>query len=306
MTLIIRPETPADYGDVGLINVRAFGERLDESLLVACLRQRPGFDPDLSLVAEREGRVLGHILFTPLMLRMLEADLNAVLLAPVAVDPSAQGQGVGAALVQEGHAIARRKGYSLSFLVGHPTYYPRFGYVQHVYGPPVITLPSAGLPAPDGITSRPPREADLPALMALWEHEESAVDFAIRPGAFLLDWLSINTAIEARVHVLDGEIIGYTRTALREPTKPRLFLARDAQAARRVAGALAVGGRTLHLPLHARSVSAPVFGEPVQQTWDAAMACPLASGAFDEYHAQLLAGKRPPGRVIWPTVFEWE
>lgn len=306
MTLIIRPETPADYAAVGLINVRAFGERLDESLLVACLRQRPGFDPDLSLVAERDGQVLGHILFTPLTLRLLGADVQAVLLAPVAVDPAAQGQGLGAALVAEGHAVARRKGYTFSFLVGHPTYYPRLGYVQHVYGPPVITVPAEGLPGPNGLTSRPPREADLPALMALWEHEESAVDFAIRPGAFLLDWLSINTTVEARVHLLENEVIGYTRTGIREPAKPRQFLARDAAAARLIAGSLAVGGRTLHLPLHARSASASVFGEPVQQTWDAAMACPLAPGPFDEYYAQLQAGKRLPGRVIWPTVFEWE
>ena len=120
-TLTIRPETTADYADIAAITARAFG-RAAEAVVVALLRHRRAFDPTMSLVAEDEGRIVGHVMFSPpYRLRLLGTDVSAVNLAPIAVDPLMQGRGVGGALIEYGHSLARAKGYAFSFLLGHPT-----------------------------------------------------------------------------------------------------------------------------------------------------------------------------------------
>ncbi|MCM2465080.1 GNAT family N-acetyltransferase [Methanoculleus oceani] len=121
----IRPEAREDYPAVHDLIRRAFG-REGEARLVEALRKSPGFIPDLSLVAETDGRVVGHILFSPV--RTIE-DGTVLALAPVAVDPSFQRQGIGSALVFQGLAECRRLGYGVVIVVGHPGYYPRFGFV---------------------------------------------------------------------------------------------------------------------------------------------------------------------------------
>ena len=115
----IRPETVSDYAGIAALHARAFGERPAEAMIVALHRQRPTFDPDLSLVAERDGRILGHALFSPHTVRLLGLDVRAVNLAPIAVDPSAQRQGIGGRLIAAGHTIVRAKGYAFCFLLGH-------------------------------------------------------------------------------------------------------------------------------------------------------------------------------------------
>lgn len=96
--------------------------------------------------------------------------------------------------------------------------------------------------------------------------------------------------------------MGYTRTQAGEPARPRVFLAHDYAAARAMAVALA--GRAgaapeLALPLHPASASAGALGAPAAAAWNAAMVCPLGPSPFDAYEAQVRAGERPPGRLIW-------
>lgn len=74
----IRPETPADYAAIAALHVRAFGDRTGEGLVVALHRQRAAFDPELSLVAEKDGRVTGHVLFSPRHLGLLGQEVRAV------------------------------------------------------------------------------------------------------------------------------------------------------------------------------------------------------------------------------------
>src|SRR5262245_37154844 len=97
--LRIRSETIPDYAGIAALHARAFGERPAEALIVALHRQRPTFDPDLALVAEQDDRIVGHALFSPHSVRLLGQDVRAVNLAPLAVDPSAQRQGIGARLI---------------------------------------------------------------------------------------------------------------------------------------------------------------------------------------------------------------
>ena len=125
----IRQETKKDYPAVYALIKTAFAaaEHCDgnEQDLVVDLRRGNAFIPELSLVAENAGKVIGHILFSK-----AKMDRNAVLLlAPLSVLPEFQRQGVGTALETEGHKIAAQMGYGYSFVLGSESYYPRFGYL---------------------------------------------------------------------------------------------------------------------------------------------------------------------------------
>jgi putative acetyltransferase len=307
--IIIRPERVADYATIADIHVRAFDNRAVEALIISLQRHRRAFDPDLSLVAELDGRIVGHALFTPEQMRLFGQTLPVVNLAPIGVDPAHQGQGIGGRLISEGHTIATAKGYRLSVVLGHPTYYPRFGYQQRAYGPSQVVASVNALPK-DLLETRNPTSEDVPALQELWRHEESAVDMAIEPGPNLLDWLSPNPAIQATVYTRNGEPVGYTRVHDKEPTKPRVFLARGREAARAMVATLAhnleadIPPTAYVLPLHPFSASTQAFGQATTTAWNAAMVCPLAPSPFEEYMASVQEGQRPPGRVIWPVGFD--
>lgn len=302
----IRPETPADYAAIADLHTLAFEQHYDEAGLVALLRQHAGYRPELALVAEQDGRIVGHAHFTLVMLRLLDAAVPAVILAPLGVAPEHQGQGIGGALLEAGHAAARAHGAVLSALLGHASYYPRFGYRTRVHGSAHVRLDGAAdLPLVD-LSARAPTAADETTLQALWLHEEGGVDLALQPAAGLREWLSPHPAVACRVWLRNGVIIGYTRVHAAQPAAPRAFLATDAAAARAIAGALArqAGVRTLELPLHPRSASAAAFGTAIAEAWDAGMACPLIAGALDDLLAAQTAGSRPAGRIIWPTAFD--
>lgn len=123
----IRPEGPGDYAAIHEVQRLAFG-REGEAHLVDTLRQSPSFIRELSLVADRDGRVMGHILFTPAVVKCERCTAPALALAPLAVRPEVQNQGIGSALVRRGLAEAQRLGHTAVVVVGHPAYYPRFGF----------------------------------------------------------------------------------------------------------------------------------------------------------------------------------
>jgi putative acetyltransferase len=126
--LTIRPEQPADHEQVFRVNHLAFGQP-DEARLVEALRRSPAFIPELSLVAVEDDRVVGHILFSRIAVRSGATTHDALALAPMAVLPEHQRQGVGSSLVRRGLADARGLGYGVVVVVGHPEYYPRFGFI---------------------------------------------------------------------------------------------------------------------------------------------------------------------------------
>jgi predicted N-acetyltransferase YhbS len=88
----------------------------------------PAFVPELSLVAEAAGKVVGYILFTRIHIQSEAGPVEALALAPVAVPPEFQHQGIGGRLILEGHRRALNLGFSAVLLLGHAGYYPRFGY----------------------------------------------------------------------------------------------------------------------------------------------------------------------------------
>lgn len=304
--MIIRPETPADYPAVARLHMRAFGQRAAEAVLVALLRQRASYTPDLSLVAELDGAIAGHVLFTPCVMPLLGQEVAAVLLAPLAVDPAYQRRGIGGALIEAGHQAARQRGAAVALLLGHPEYYPRFGYQMRAFGTARCAVDVAALPPVEPVTARPLTEADLPALIELWDREEGAVDFSIRPEAELLDWLSPDPRTATTVYERDSVVMGYTRIGRDSLAEPRLFLAANDDAARAVARsiALAAGAPALTLPLHPASASAQALGSATVHTFDPAMAAELIPGALEACLAGLRTGARVPGRPLWFPAFD--
>ena len=126
----VRLEEPGDEAAVREANEHAFGTPLEASLVDA-LRDAPDY---LSLVATIDEQIVGHILFTPVTLEP-PVDIRIAGLAPMAVRPEHQRTGVGSQLVRAGLDECRVRGYAGVVVLGHPEYYPRFGFVPaHTFG----------------------------------------------------------------------------------------------------------------------------------------------------------------------------
>jgi putative acetyltransferase len=126
--MIIREATDGDLDDVLDVERRAFG-RDDEAELVRALMADPSAEPRLSLLALSEGRAVGHILFTAVTVNGADRSVPASILAPMAIVPREQSQGYGSRLIEEGLKRLAKADVALVFVLGHPGYYPRFGFV---------------------------------------------------------------------------------------------------------------------------------------------------------------------------------
>jgi putative acetyltransferase len=141
--VIIRPETPGDYPGVARVNVAAFDEE-NEAHLIELIRQTDLYVPGLSLVAVEGDQVIGHVMFSYVLLETAVGEVRILDLAPLAVDPDHQGRRVGAVLTGHGLDLIEEQGEPLVLVEGIPAYYPRFGFVRASrHG---ITPPSPGIP----------------------------------------------------------------------------------------------------------------------------------------------------------------
>ena len=125
----IRQENQKDYEEVYMVVKTAFetAEHSDgnEQDLVVDLRNSDSFIPELSLVAVKEDKIVGYILFTKIEIENHEE----IALGPLAVLPEYQKQGIGSMLIEQGHKIAKQLGYHYSIVLGSENYYPKFGYI---------------------------------------------------------------------------------------------------------------------------------------------------------------------------------
>jgi len=123
--IAIRRERPDDIEAIREVNDQAFGQP-DEGLIVDRLREN--CDDLISLVAITSGQIAGHILFSPVILDGPGGTLGGMGLAPMAVLPKYQRLGIGGQLVEAGIAELRERGCPFVIVLGHPEYYPRFGF----------------------------------------------------------------------------------------------------------------------------------------------------------------------------------
>lgn len=132
MKIKIRQENSTDYAEVAQLIEAAFKneEYSDhtEHLLVDRLRYSNAFIPELSLIAELEKQIVGHILLTKIKIVNEHNSFDSLALAPVSVKPDFQKQGIGGQLIKAAHQKAMDLGHHSIVLLGHAQYYPKFGY----------------------------------------------------------------------------------------------------------------------------------------------------------------------------------
>jgi putative acetyltransferase len=134
--VLIREETAADHDAIRELNRIAFGGNEEADIVD---RLRSAGLVVVSLVAVENNEIVGHIMFSELPIDTDQGVLIAASLAPMSVHPKCQRQGIGSALVGKGLKLCRNRGKSIVVVVGHPTYYPRFGFsaelAKNLHGP---------------------------------------------------------------------------------------------------------------------------------------------------------------------------
>ena len=125
MEIEIRPETSGDQDAIRHVNRIAFGGNVEPNLVDAL---RDGGFNVISLVAEVDRHVIGHIEFSPVSIVTKTSRVDALSLAPMAVLPKYQRRGIGSRLVRGGLEVCRQRGHRIVVVLGHPDYYPRFGF----------------------------------------------------------------------------------------------------------------------------------------------------------------------------------
>lgn len=133
MNYLTRQETPKDYNRVGEVIKSAFYREdkdagFNEWQLVEDIRNGDSYIKELSLVAEVDSKVQGHIMFSPMTIKNNENIYPSLALAPVSVYKGFQDKGIGTALVKSGINVARELGYKSIIVLGHPSYYTQFGF----------------------------------------------------------------------------------------------------------------------------------------------------------------------------------
>jgi putative acetyltransferase len=127
MIILVRSEEKNDYEAIRKINDLAFNQ-INEGVMIKKLRDNPDFIAELSLVAVVDNEVVGHILFFPIKIKNNSEIAISLSLGPIAIHPNFQNKGIGSKLVVEGLKKAKKLGFTSVIVLGHPNYYPRFGF----------------------------------------------------------------------------------------------------------------------------------------------------------------------------------
>lgn len=132
MNISIRQELNKDYSSTEYLIEKAFKDvefsNHDEHLLVHRLRKNKSFIPELSLIAEIDNLIVGHILLSKIKITTNKSSIESLALAPVSVLPEYQNKGIGKILINYALNKARQLGYKSVIVLGHENYYPKFGF----------------------------------------------------------------------------------------------------------------------------------------------------------------------------------
>ena len=302
MTIQIRSEMSGDEEAIDVVNCSAF-EEMSEANLVRLMRAHyPAYDRRYSITAWEGREMVGHTLFTPARIRLMDKTVSALAVGPVAVVSEMQRQGIGGEMLRFGHELGKREGFSLAFLHGHPSYYPRHGY-RACSGFANVTIDIDKLPSATRKFLRlPVRSADIPWLVERHAAEWADVDFGWLWGTSLTEW-SITCINAVMWWTEDGQRAAYT---VAPPGRGRcnLLLADDPELARDVIATL----RPATLGHHpsgwlARNVLSAEWGSAEATLGDAAMAYELQEGVLTPYLKASEKHERLPGFTQFPLPF---
>lgn len=324
MNMTIRTEELKDYNRIAEITELAFYSMIDatqstflpEKNMIALLRHGSMFDPELSLVAEVDGEIVGHALYYPFEMRLDDKPIRAVSLGPIATHPAFQKQGIGVALMEEGHRRAKEKGYPFALLVGHPSYYPKVGYMMGMFGKCQLSISVEQITGnAEGVEERLIQSEDIETFTALWHSWFHDVDLAVFPGHSLIEWVTHVEDMMSYTVTHNGDIIGYLRYEKQNPANVKMFLAKDRHGTELLLALLRdklTDEQATHITLSLHPASQMVKEcltmpyEAENQAWDAAMIKILDSenAAIVKYCEEVQQKKRQPGLVIYPPMVE--
>jgi len=124
--MIVRQEQQEDKDGIFELNALAFGQE-EEGHIVNKIREGENFLPELSLVLAHGDKIVGHLLFSKAKINS-DQEYETLVLAPMAITPNFQRKGMGSLLLREGLRTAKKMGFQSIFVLGHPEYYPKFGF----------------------------------------------------------------------------------------------------------------------------------------------------------------------------------
>lgn len=130
MSSLVRKAFDSDKQPISDVLISAFGKMQGQEIsdLVSDLLKDPSAQPLLSLVATIDDNIVGHILFTNAQIIDSQRRISSTILAPLSVHSEYQNQGIGGQLIKEGLELLRKAGVELVFVLGHPSYYPKYGF----------------------------------------------------------------------------------------------------------------------------------------------------------------------------------
>jgi putative acetyltransferase len=318
MKILIRSETLKDYFKIAEIHALAFTHDygMGEVLLVDAMRHRPNFDPELSLVAELDGEIVGHVIFNPLQMMVGGKEQKAINLAPIAIHPAHQKAGIGRLLIEEGHRRCGEKGYQFCILLGHPDYYPRFGYQTGTYGSVLISINRKTI-SPSTATHLKARRVanqDLDFLESNWEAMFANEDLSIKPGNSIINWISTSKKMTSAIIEDNGLPLGYIRYETNQPSNINYFLAKDSEAAtlmiQYINGLMGEDVESISLPIHPNSnwvktnITYPY--EAQINAWGAGMIKIFNPNNREiaDYCEKVLNDNKQIGLINWPVEFD--
>jgi len=314
--MILRSEVPADYNQIALVNYRAFSNwrpenfNVDEHVMVALARQLADFDPELSIVAEENGRIVGHVMLVPVDAIVQGSLRSGVMLGPVAVLPEHQNTGIGKQLIAKSHDTASGKGYLFSLLCGHPSYYPRFGYRQNTFSiaGTKARFDASGIDT-EGIEEKPVSPDDIPKLREIQISQASEHAFSFIKHNDFIDWCSHTPSFRAFTMLKDGHVAAYARFNKNQPSDLREFYAAKGFMAHALAYIVNTyikddSELSLHIPadIVQRELGDRAEIQDMRHASDAFMICPLNDDkAVAGYCEAVRSGKTKPGIVCYPA-----
>lgn len=217
MKISIRAERPEDYNEIVNLIYDSFVrwheyDYKTETILTAALRHSQYYDPELSIVAEVDHKIIGHAFFSPFEFIVMGELKKGIYLAPLCVAVNMQKQGIGAKLMEAGHEIASKKGYSLALLCGHEDYYPKFGYLNNMFtfAGTKLTLTSENI-STQGIQERPVFSNDLEWVVPKWKEIHKKDRLACYPGDKISQWFNHSPSYRSSVLTRENKILGYIK-----------------------------------------------------------------------------------------------
>jgi putative acetyltransferase len=178
----LRVEAPGDREAVKEVHLRAFG---DHGAVVDALRPSITASVGLSLLAEHNGVVVGHVMFTTCLLDAPPQLVRVQVLSPLAVAPEHQGTGVGSELVRSGLSTMAERGVPIVFLEGDPGYYARFGFIpgaERGFRKPSLRIPYAAFQAVLLAAYEPWMTGTLVYSEPFWQHDAVGLRRPIAPS----------------------------------------------------------------------------------------------------------------------------